>query len=121
MRENQKRKWLIWPAGLMIGLLNGFFGAGGGMVGVPVLRGLGLKTKECHATCIAVIFPLAAASAFLYLQAGVFSLEDTYIYLPGGLAGAVAGGWLLPRLDSIWVRRIFGGLILFAGVRMILR
>lgn len=121
MKVIANKKWLIWPAGLVVGVLNGFFGAGGGMVGVPMLRGLGLKTKECHATCIAVIAPLAAVSSWLYLRQGAFELRDAYIYLPGGVAGALVGGWLLPKLGSVWVRRIFGGLLLFAALRMLLR
>ena len=115
------KKWMIWPMGLAVGLLNGFFGAGGGMVGVPMLRVLGLETKQCHATCIAIIAPLALASAWLYLKSGAFALSDAYIYLPAGLLGALLGGWLLPKLSSIWIRRIFGGLIIFAGARMFTR
>ena len=115
------KKWLTLPMGLCVGLLNGFFGAGGGMVGVPMLRALGLETKQCHATCIAVITPLAVFSAWLYMRQGVFAPSDAYIYLPSGLAGALVGGWLLPKLSSVWVRRIFGGLILFAAVRMLMR
>ena len=122
MDGNAKRKrLLVWPMGLAVGLLNGFFGAGGGMVGVPMLRGLGLETRECHATCIAVIAPLAMASAWLYLKDGVFALSDAWIYLPGGLAGAMLGGWLLPKLSSVWLRRIFGALILFAATRLLMK
>ena len=116
-----KKKWMVLPAGLAVGLLNGFFGAGGGMVGVPVLRALGLETKECHATCIAIIAPLTLVSAYLYLQAGAFELSQSYIFLPGAAAGALVGGWLLPKLSSVWVRRIFGGLVLFAAVRLLMR
>jgi len=116
-----KKKWLTAPMGLTVGLLNGFFGAGGGMVGVPMLRALGLETKECHATCIAVIAPLSVVSAYLYHRAGAFELRDSFIYLPGAVAGALVGGWLLPKLSSIWIRRIFGALILFAAARMLLR
>lgn len=116
---NKKRP--AWPMGFAVGLLNGFFGAGGGMVGVPMLRAAGLSTRECHATCIAVILPLAAVSALLYLRDGAFSLSDAWVYLPGGFAGALAGGWLLPRLSGIRIRRVFGALILFAAGRMLLR
>ena len=116
-----KKKWVAAPMGLVVGLLNGFFGAGGGMVGVPMLRALGLETKQCHATCIAVILPLSVVSACFYHSAGAFELRDSYIYLPGAVAGALVGGWLLPKLSSIWIRRIFGALILLAGARMLLR
>jgi len=121
MNTQTKKRWLIWPLGLAAGLLNGFFGAGGGMVGVPMLRALGLETKQCHATCIAIIAPLTLASAYFYLKDGVFALSDAYIYLPAGLLGAILGGWLLPKLSSIWIRRIFGALIVFAAVRMLTR
>jgi len=120
MKPETKKK-LIWPMGLAVGILNGFLGAGGGMVGVPMLRALGLETKERHATCIALITPLALASALLYMNNGVFALSDAYIYLPGGLAGAIVGGWLLPRLSSIWIRRIFGALVLLAAARLLMR
>ncbi len=118
---SKAKKMLAWPMGLAVGLLNGFFGAGGGMVGVPMLRFLGMEERECHATCIAVIAPLAAVSAWLYLQKRVFSLADAAWYLPGGLAGALVGGWLLPKLKGIWLRRVFGALVIFAGARMVLR
>ena len=120
MRARAK-KWAVLPMGLCVGLLNGFFGAGGGMVGVPMLRALGLEPKQCHATCIAIITPLAAFSAWLYIREGVFAPGDAYIYLLPGLAGATVGGWLLPKLSSVWIRRIFGGLILFAAARMLMQ
>lgn len=106
--------------GLAVGLLNGLFGSGGGMVAVPMLRGLGVNPGECHATSIAIIFPLAVASGFLYLNAGSFTLADAWIYLPGGLLGAIFGAWLLPRLATVWLRRMFGLVILSAAYRLLL-
>lgn len=117
----QKKRWLVWPLGLVVGGLNGLFGAGGGMVAVPMLRGLGLESEECHATSMAVIFPLAIASGCIYLRAGQFQLSDAWPYLPGGLLGAVAGAWLLPRLGTVWLHRIFGVVILFSAGRLLLQ
>lgn len=116
-----KSKKMYYPLGLAVGTLNGLFGSGGGMIAVPMLRGLGVKPEECHATSIAVIFPLALASGFLYLNAGSFTLSDAWVYLPGGLLGAVFGAWLLPRLGTIWLRRVFGIVVLFAACRLLLR
>lgn len=117
---SRAKQWRAWPMGLGVGLLNGFFGAGGGMVGVPLLRRMGLSPRECHATCIAIIAPLAAVSAWLYLREGAFVLSDALIYLPGGLAGAALAGWLLPHLQAAWLHRIFGCLILIAAGRLLL-
>lgn len=115
------KKWLAYPFGLAVGGLNGLFGSGGGMVAVPMLRGLGLKGEECHATSMAIIFPLALVSGFLYLRAEQFVIGDALPYLPGGLLGALVGAWLLPRLKLIWLRRIFGVVILAAAARLLLR
>ena len=53
--------------GAACGLLNGLFGAGGGMAAVPLLKAGGLPQKKAHATSLAVILPLAAVSAAFYL------------------------------------------------------
>jgi uncharacterized membrane protein YfcA len=118
---NKKRKWLVYPLGAGAGFLNGLFGAGGGMVAVPMLKALGVPQEACHATSLAVILPLAVASGFLDLNAGSFALAGTLEYLPGGALGALFGAWLLPRIRTDVLRRIFGCLVLLAAVRMFLR
>jgi uncharacterized membrane protein YfcA len=55
----------------------------------------------------------------LYLQAGRFTLGEAWVYLPGGLLGALCGAWLLPRLKSVWLHRIFGVVILFSAIRLL--
>ena len=120
VQKTQKR-WIALPLSLIVGLLSGFFGAGGGMIGVPMLRWLGLPTKQCHATCIALTMPLAAVSAGLYLHSGAFKIGDALPYLPGGFLGAAAGAMILPKVKGIWVRRIFGGIIIFAAIRLLIR
>ena len=106
--KKHKKRCLPYLFGLLVGGLNGLFGAGGGMIAVPMLRGLGLEGEQCHATSLAIILPLAMASGLLYLHAGQLTIGDAWPYLPGGLLGALCGAWLLPRLKTIWLRRIFG-------------
>jgi uncharacterized membrane protein YfcA len=117
----KKNKWRVYPLGAAAGLLNGLFGAGGGMVAVPMLKALGVPQEACHATSLAIILPLAVASGLLYLNAGSFAIAETLKYLPGGVAGALFGAWLLPRLNTDILRRIFGCLMLLAAVRLFLR
>ena len=107
--------------GAACGLLNGLFGAGGGMAAVPLLRAGGLGQKESHATSLAVLLPLAAVSAAFYLAEGAVSFGDALPYLPGGFLGSCAGALLMGRLSPKLLRRGFGALLLFAGVRLLLR
>ena len=59
----KKQICILICSGAFIGLLNGFFGGGGGMVCVPILeKVLNLSSKESHATAISVIFLPAVLS-----------------------------------------------------------
>lgn len=107
--------------GAACGLLNGLFGAGGGMAAAPLLKAGGLPQKKAHATSLAVILPLAAVSAAFYLLDGALSFGEAVPYLPGGFLGACAGALLMKRIPSGVLRRVFGALLLVAGVRLLLR
>lgn len=116
--QMQKKKWIVRGGGLVTGLLNGLLGAGGGMLAVPILSASGLDSKKAHVTSIAVILPLSAFSAAVYLWNGRVTLMDAVPYLPGGLMGALLGAWLMPRLPAVWLHRIFGVFILWAAWRV---
>ncbi len=107
--------------GVAIGLINGILGAGGGMIAVPLLKKAGLTQKECHANAIAVILPITLISAIIYLYKGNVTLSDAFIYMPTGLLGAVLGTYLLKKISPTWLKRIFGGLMIYAGVRLLLK
>ena len=119
------RELVVWTraagTGAACGLLNGLFGAGGGMAAVPLLKAGGLPQKKAHAPSLAVILPLAAVSAAFYLLDGALSFREAVPYLPGGFLGACAGALLMKRIPSGVLRRVFGALLLVAGVRLLLR
>lgn len=114
----KKLRFLL--TGAASGLLNGLFGAGGGMVAVPMLEKDGLPARRAHATSLAVIAPLSLLSGALYLFKGSMALEDAWGFLLPGLLGAALGGWLLPHIKTVWLHRVFGLLVLFAAARLLL-
>ena len=105
--------------GFLIGLINGFLGAGGGMVAVPALKFSKLSEKEAHENAVAVILPLTILSASIYLWRGSVSLTDALPYIPSGLIGALVGTFLMKKISTIWLTRIFGGFMIFSGIRML--
>ena len=105
-------------AGGAAGLVNGFFGGGGGMVLVPMLTGrCGLDQRRAFATSVAVILPLCALSSVIYFFRGGLDLTAALPYLLGGLAGGFLGGKLFKNLNMDWLRRGFALLILYGGVK----
>ncbi|MBR2488878.1 MAG: sulfite exporter TauE/SafE family protein [Clostridia bacterium] len=117
-----KRENLISAAaGLAIGAVNGLFGAGGGMLAVPFLKKLGFEQKSAHANAVAVILPISVISAILYMYKDYVNLGDALIYIPTGVIGALLGTFALKKISPLWLKRIFGGFMVYAGIRLLLR
>lgn len=117
------RKWTAKSilGGLGAGLVNGLLGSGGGMLAVPALEGAGLKPRSAHSSSLAVILPISAVSALMYLKAGRVTLSAALPYMPGGILGALVGAWLMRRISPKLLRVIFGGFVIWAGLRLLLR
>ncbi len=115
-RKTGKARFLL--LGLAAGVLNGLFGAGGGVAVVPLLEKAGIEPKKAHATSIAIILPLCLLSGGFYLLSGQLSLAAVLPYLPLGIVGALLGGILLRKIPNDLLRRIFGLLILLSAIRI---
>ena len=109
------RRTAIW-AGAAAGAVNGIFGGGGGMVFITA-AGRALPQRKLYATSLAVMFPVCAVSASVYVLRGGVSLREALPYLAGGLAGGITGGKLYGRVSPDLLRRIFAAFLLYAGVR----
>lgn len=115
------RKWRSAAAGALAGLANGLLGGGGGLFLVPLLsRWVGLDQRRAFATSVAVILPLSLLSAAIYAWKGFLDLSAALPYLLGGAAGGLLAGKIFRRVPVQWLRRAFGLLILYGGVRALL-
>ena len=108
-------------AGLAAGLSNGFFGAGGGMLLVPIFTRLAkIDDRRTYASSIAVILPLSVVSAVVYYLKNSLDFKLAAPYLIGGLAGGFLGGLLFKRIPTAFLRRAFALLVVYGGVRFLL-
>lgn len=108
----KKAKWL----GVVAGLLNGLFGAGGGMLLVPALAADGLDQHKAQATALMALIPLSAFSLISYLIAGNVSSEAVWVVC-GALPGGYVGAKLMGMLPAVWLSRLFAAFMAIAGVR----
>lgn len=115
--KKENLKLLI--SGALIGAINGFFGGGGGIAAVAVLKKQGLETKKAHATAVASMLPLSAVSGAVYFLGKGVTVADVLPYIPGGLIGVFLGTKLLKKLKSGKVELIFAILLIFMGVKML--
>lgn len=121
MKMTGKTVLISIGAGLFVGFVNGFLGAGGGMLLVPILTLLlGLDSKTAHSTAIFVIAPICLISGVTYVIKGVI---DWSILLPvalGTVAGGIIGTFLLKNLKNDVINIIFWCVMIFSGVWMLL-
>lgn len=108
--------------GAAAGVMNGLFGAGGGLVLTVLFRRFRLgEDKEIFATALGVMVPVSAAALAVLLPGqGAGELKTALPCCIGGLAGGLLGGLLFRRVPGVWLRRLMGGLILWGGLRLLL-
>lgn len=107
--------------GALAGLANGLFGSGGGLFLVPLFTGWAkLPQRKAFATSVAVILPLSIVSAVVYFTKGALDFGAALPYLIGGGVGGVISGLVFKKVSLTFLRRVFGLLILYGGVRAVL-
>lgn len=114
------------PAALAVmlgaGVLSAIVGIGSGIVKVLAMdRLMRLPFKVSTTTSNFMIGVTAAASAGVYFQRGQIEPALAGPVAVGALAGSVLGARVLPRVRTLWLRRVFAGLVVLAGVELLRR
>lgn len=118
--EKSIKKYTNPIIGTFSGIINGLLGAGGGMLVVPTLKKQ-TEPQKAHATTVAIIMPMCLVSSIWYLVDGRVTISDALPYAPYGIIGAIIGAFLLTKMKANWLRIIFSLLMIWAGIRMIMR
>ncbi len=107
-------------AGLVIGVVNGLFGAGGGMLAVPALIFLGgMAERRAHATAILVMLPLCICSGAVYIASNAVDFAVLVPTSIGVVAGGILGAKLLKFLPENLLVFAFNFLVILAGLKML--
>lgn len=108
-------------ASAIVGFINGFLGGGGGSLVVPCLQSFsGLEEKPAHATAIAIILPLSIVSGIIYFLRGDFILGQGLAITAGVVLGGILGAFILKAINAKLLSIMFYGIMIFAGVKMLL-
>lgn len=105
-------------AGSLAGTVNGLFGAGGGMILVPLLTKLtDLEDSEIFPASISIILPMCVITLAVSAFQTPLPWEAALPYLIGSALGGIAAGLLGKRIPTVWLHRVLGVLILWGGWR----
>lgn len=105
-------------AGACAGAVAGLFGAGGGMVLVPLLGGLA-KAEEgsLFPSSVAIILPICLTCVLTAVFTEGLPFREALPYLPGSFLGGLIAGKYSERIPVVWLHRGLGALILWGGIR----
>lgn len=105
-------------AGIGAGAVNGLFGAGGGMVLVPLLTWMTkLKDDEIFPASVSIILPICLVSLSITFQPDTMPWHTAIPYLIGSTAGGVLAGIFGKNIPTVWLHRLLGVLIIWGGIR----
>lgn len=117
--NKQKIKFAV--SGALAGIINGFFGGGGGMALVPLyIRWLKIPQRQAFASSVCTILPLCIVSATVYFLRQSLDLSAALPYLIGGLFGGILGGLIFKKIPMGLIRKAFALLIIYGGIRALL-
>ena len=111
--------------GAAAGFLNGLLGAGGGIVLIYALSALhpqadAEEVRDIFASAILCVIAMSVLSAALYTaEHGIGTETISGLFLPAA-AGGVLGAYLLDKISTGILKKIFAALVLIGGLRMIL-
>ena len=105
-------------AGIAAGTVNGLFGAGGGMVLVPLLTGLtNIEDEDIFPSSVAIILPICLVSLFFSYRQNTVLFSTIVLYLIGSAAGGILAGVFGKKIPTLWLHRLLGAMILWGGIR----
>lgn len=110
--------------GILAGLCNGLLGAGGGVLavfGILCAHGDTLAPRDVYANALCVMLPLSVVSCLRYGAEGHLSLSEFQPYLAPAMIGGIVGAFLLGRIKNVTLGKLFGGLVVWSGLMLILR
>lgn len=108
--------------GLAAGMLSGMVGIGGGMVIVPGLVFiLGLSQHQAQGTSLFILsLPVLLLAVVNYWRTGNVNWRFGLVIASTFVLGAFFGSKLTLRLPEAWVKLIFGLLMAYVSIQLIL-
>ncbi len=111
----------LFGVGTIAGFINGFFGAGGGLLLVPMISYTKkVDSKIAHATTLACVLFMCISSSVIYLVKKQIDFKLFLVCGIGEVVGSLVGTRLLKKLKNNIIDLVFSVVLVIAGVCMII-
>ena len=114
----RKSKWGMVLSGAGAGLVAGLFGAGGGLVLVPLLTLLtDIEEDSLFSSSISIILPICLVCIAVTAMSVGIPIRPALPYLLGSVIGGLCAAQWGQKIPVRWLHRGLGLLILWGGYR----
>jgi len=125
MKTLSKNKFFLPFSGFICGIANGLLGAGGGVIAVYALN-YALKDseadkKDIFANALCVMLPISAVSCVTYAISGNLSISGLGLYALPAILGGLAGGFLLHKIKTSALKKLFSALVIYSGLMLVIK
>ncbi len=113
---------LIMAIGLAGGIASGLLGIGGAVIMIPGLvyiAGFDQHLAQGTTLC-AMVPPIGILAAYEYHKSGYADIKTAAIIAAVFIIGAYAGSKLAVKINPVMLKKIFGLVLLYISLRMIL-
>jgi len=115
---------LVAAGGIFAGFVNGFLGAGGGIILLWIFSRTNPPTdpfalRDNFASTVAIVLLLSTVSAVTYSHTGSVDTRALLSFALPGMIGGVVGAYLTDRLNTVALKLAFSVIIIIAGFNMI--
>ena len=117
MKENKFLEIIIVIA---TGFISGFFGAGGGLLLVPLfVHYLKIDEVKSRANSILIILSMVIVSGVIYLKNNYIDYNLSIKCAIGGIIGSFIGSKLLVSLNKNILNVLFIAFLIYSGVKIV--
>lgn len=113
---------IAFLASVLAGLVGSILGLGGGIIVVPTLTLLlGVNIRFAIAASLVSVIATSTGAAAAYVREHLTNLRLGMVLELATTAGALCGAYLAGLIPAAWLQRIFGGLMIYAAIMMLVR
>lgn len=113
---------ITFLASIGAGLLGSVLGLGGGIIVVPTLTLLlGVNIRFAIGASIVSVIATSTGAAAAYVREHLSNLRLAMLLELGTTLGALGGAYLAGVISTVWLQRIFGILMAYVAVMMLIR